>query len=104
MRSCAIVTTTANALVGEIHDRMPVILDPRHYALWLGEEPAHAHELKPLLKPYDPSAMQMWPVNPSMNKPVINDVSVLDPIDPSLAALSGEPTTTRQLPLGGNSQ
>ena len=30
-----IITTTPNALVAPIHDRMPVILPPEHYALWL---------------------------------------------------------------------
>ena len=38
MLSCAIVTTTANELVSEIHDRMPVILDPDVEPVWLDPE------------------------------------------------------------------
>jgi putative SOS response-associated peptidase YedK len=34
-----IITTDANELVAEIHDRMPVILAPSDYAHWLSEEP-----------------------------------------------------------------
>jgi putative SOS response-associated peptidase YedK len=38
--TCAIVTTDANALLMPIHDRMPVIIPPEHYARWL--DPANA--------------------------------------------------------------
>ena len=37
LRSCAIVTTGANATIGNIHHRMPVILAPGDWPLWLGE-------------------------------------------------------------------
>jgi putative SOS response-associated peptidase YedK len=39
IRTFAIITTDANELVAEIHDRMPVILSRYDYARWLGEEP-----------------------------------------------------------------
>ena len=39
VESCTILTTTANATMAPIHDRMPVILDPADYAAWLGEAP-----------------------------------------------------------------
>ena len=35
--SCAIVTTDANAKMAEIHHRLPVILGPNEWPLWLGE-------------------------------------------------------------------
>ena len=37
-RTFAIVTTDANELVGEIHDRMPLILAPTDYIRWLSDE------------------------------------------------------------------
>ena len=37
MTSCAIVTTDANAKMAEIHHRLPVILGPDEWPLWLGE-------------------------------------------------------------------
>ena len=39
MRTFAIITTDANELVAEIHDRMPLILAPTDYTRWLSDEP-----------------------------------------------------------------
>jgi putative SOS response-associated peptidase YedK len=35
VESCSILTTTPNALLADVHDRMPVILSPEHYDWWL---------------------------------------------------------------------
>ena len=81
IRSCAMITTSANELVGTVHDRMPVILEPASYPHWLGEEPLHAHELKQLLRPLRADLMAAWPVSSRMNTPKVDDLSVLDPIE-----------------------
>jgi putative SOS response-associated peptidase YedK len=46
IRSCTIITTDANTLLAEVHDRMPAIIGPDDYAPWLGEEPAAPDRLK----------------------------------------------------------
>jgi putative SOS response-associated peptidase YedK len=38
MKTCSILTTTPNAVTAAVHDRMPVILDPDAYDLWLDPE------------------------------------------------------------------
>lgn len=81
VRSCALVTTDANPLVARIHDRMPVILHSADYARWLGEEPSSSTELKKLLKPYPAQEMIVWPVDRRLNRPDVDDVSVLDPLE-----------------------
>ena len=40
VRSFAIITTEPNELCAPIHNRMPVILKPEDWPLWLGEQPA----------------------------------------------------------------
>ena len=40
VRSFTIVTTAANALLAPLHERMPVILDPDAWSIWLGETAA----------------------------------------------------------------
>lgn len=73
IHSCAILTTNANDLVGEIHPRMPVILPPEDYDLWLDPDARESDLLLPLLRPYPAGDMQAHPVSRKVNKPSNND-------------------------------
>lgn len=57
IESCTILTTDANDLTRPIHDRMPVILHPKDYDLWLDPEVKDPALLKPLLRPYPSEEM-----------------------------------------------
>ena len=88
-KSCTILTTIPNRLLAEIHDRMPVILSPDDYDLWLDPRMTNAAAAVDLLKPYDAALMKGFPVSTRVNS-VTNDdaecslpVSVLSPA-PSL--------------------
>ncbi len=37
LKTCCVITREANALLSSVHDRMPVVLDRRHWSAWLGE-------------------------------------------------------------------
>jgi putative SOS response-associated peptidase YedK len=63
-RSFALITVPANPLVAEIHDRMPLILTPEHWAAWLGETPAPAPES--LLLSLPASMMRSWEIGPAV--------------------------------------
>jgi len=63
LKSFAIITTQANALLKPLHDRMPALLAPDRWAAWLGETAATEGELKAMLKPYPGGAMAFWPVD-----------------------------------------
>jgi SOS response associated peptidase (SRAP) len=65
IRTFAIITTDANELVADIHDRMPVILAPVDYARWLDEEP----DPRDLMRPFPAELMRMWPISTRVNKP-----------------------------------
>jgi len=69
VESCTIIVTTANGLIGQIHDRMPVILSPDNYDLWLDPNEQATDKLIPLLKPYPDQEMEMWPVSLAVNSP-----------------------------------
>jgi putative SOS response-associated peptidase YedK len=47
--SFTIITTEPNDLCAPLHNRMPVIVDPTSWPLWLGEEPAKPVDLKAML-------------------------------------------------------
>lgn len=65
--SCTVLTTTANDLSRPIHDRMPVILEPEHYAAWLAPAVHRPAELLPLLRPYPAERMRVHPVSEQVN-------------------------------------
>jgi putative SOS response-associated peptidase YedK len=80
VRSFAIITTTPNNLCAELHNRMPVVLKPGAWPVWLGEEPADASELKALLAPFPSEEMTCWPVNARVGNVKNNDPSLIEPI------------------------
>ena len=69
VRSCTILTTEANGLVGEIHHRMPVILPAEEYDLWLDPDMGEAEPLLDLLRPYPDDLMEAYPVSRFVNSP-----------------------------------
>jgi putative SOS response-associated peptidase YedK len=69
MLTCTIVTTAANELVGEVHDRMPAILAKKDEGAWLDPGRAHQGELISLLAAYPGNEIEMYEVSPLVNKP-----------------------------------
>ena len=69
LRSCAIVTTEANALVAPIHDRMPVVLPREAWDAWLDPDADDVEALSRLLVPIIPEGMEAYPVPPRVNSP-----------------------------------
>jgi Uncharacterized conserved protein len=78
LRSCSIVTTTANDLIAQIHDRMPVVLRDADFPVWLGD--SSEAELKALLQPYRAEEMQMWEISSRVNSPIYNDPEIIEPV------------------------
>jgi putative SOS response-associated peptidase YedK len=62
------VTTTPNKLMKPIHDRMPVILRPDDYDLWLDRD-ADPSKLKALLRPFPDGELETYPVSKIVNSP-----------------------------------
>ncbi|HEY0079550.1 MAG TPA: SOS response-associated peptidase [Pyrinomonadaceae bacterium] len=67
--SCTILTTEANEVLLPVHDRMPVILHPEEYALWLEAGERERALLKELLRPYPADEMVSYPVSALVNSP-----------------------------------
>ena len=67
--SCSIIVTTANSLMQPIHERMPVILSPDQYDVWMDPNVTDAEQLKALLAPYPSEMMQLHPIKTTVNSP-----------------------------------
>jgi putative SOS response-associated peptidase YedK len=77
--SCTILTTDANELVGSIHDRIPVIVNPGEYDLWLDPDVQDAKRLEPLLVPFAGEAMAAYPVSMPVNNPKVDEPRCIEP-------------------------
>ena len=67
VKTCSILTTTPNAVTSAVHDRMPVILHPDDYDLWLDPGMNDVQAVSDLLKPYDARLMRCYPVSMRVN-------------------------------------
>lgn len=87
-----IITTYANPLIEKIHDRMPVILQPEAYRIWLDTTLSDESLLKDLLKPYPPEKMRFYPVSRLVNNPDYDSPQCIAPIeeDPGLPLFDKE--------------
>lgn len=77
VESFTIITTEANAFIREFHDRMPVILRPEDYDLWLNPA-SKPEQLKPLLTPCPPDWLVASPVSQRVNSTRNDDPGCLD--------------------------
>ena len=76
-RTFCIITTSANEVMLPIHDRMPVVLAPEDWPVWLGETTGNPSAL---LHPPAEEVLQCWPINTRVNSPKNNDAMLLDPV------------------------
>jgi putative SOS response-associated peptidase YedK len=72
IESCTIVTTEANTTLRELHERMPVVLAPCDYAMWLDPKVDDPAALAHLLAPCGEEELIAEPVGTHVNK-VVND-------------------------------
>lgn len=82
LRTFTILTTTPNALVAEIHDRMPVILDPSEYDAWLDPSVEGGAALAALLDAYPAERMLAYPVSTVVNSPRNDGPECIARLDP----------------------
>ncbi|MBY2944213.1 MULTISPECIES: SOS response-associated peptidase [Rhizobium] len=78
VRNFAIVTCEPNAMMAQIHDRMPVVLHREDYERWLSPEP----DPTDLMKPFPAELMTMWPIGRNVGSPKNDTADIIDPIDP----------------------
>jgi putative SOS response-associated peptidase YedK len=86
LRSFTIVTGEPNALLEPIHDRMPVILPPDAWPLWLGETEATPKQLFALLQPFPAELMRAYPIGAAVGNVKNDTPELLDPIPPATKA------------------
>jgi putative SOS response-associated peptidase YedK len=74
-RTFAVITTTPNAEIALLHDRMPLVIDPAQWPAWLGEVEADPFAL---LGPPPDGTLRAWPVSAAINSPTNNGPELLE--------------------------
>jgi putative SOS response-associated peptidase YedK len=79
VESFTIITTDANEVMRELHDRMPVLLHAADYDAWLNRENRDLAMLKGLLRPYPAEEMRAYPVSPRVNSARNDGPELIEP-------------------------
>ena len=80
IKSCSILTRTPNAVTLAVHDRMPVILTPDDYDMWLDPGMTNLGAVSGMLKPCDARIMRNYPVSVRVNHVVNDDAERSTPV------------------------
>ncbi len=78
--SCTLLTTEPNDLIRQLHNRMPMILEPKDYEIWLDPDLQKADLLQPLLRPYPNEEMVAYPVSTRVNSPANDNPDCTTPL------------------------
>ena len=74
LRTACIITTEANSVMSPVHHRMPVIIDPEHWEVWLDQ----VSDVSSLLKPIDDDALVCWPVDKRVGRATEDDAGLIE--------------------------
>jgi putative SOS response-associated peptidase YedK len=75
VESCTIITTVANELVKPLHDRMPLIIAPNAYGVWLTGNVDQASEA---MRTSPSVHSESYPVSTRVNKPENDDARCIE--------------------------
>lgn len=86
LRSCTIVTTSANETMRPLHDRMPVLLPASAWEEWLDPTNDDIETLGKLLVPAPPQVIVTHPVSTDVNRVSNKGPELIEPVDPDAPA------------------
>jgi len=79
VESCTILTTHPNEMMTPIHSRMPVIIAPEDYSMWLDPGPQPLDALH-LMRPYASETLEAYAVSTAVNSPRYDSAACIEPI------------------------
>jgi putative SOS response-associated peptidase YedK len=81
LHTCTILTTKANPLLSDIHDRMPIMMNDNEMKLWLDPKVKDEELLISLLKEYDENDMKRHQVSKRVNKVINDDPTLINEVE-----------------------
>src|SRR4029079_8020760 len=83
METAAIVTTSANAEMGQVHHRAPVIVQPEQFGFWLDTGNVDATAAAGLFVPAPDGSMEVFEISPAVNRVANDSADLIAPPDPN---------------------
>jgi putative SOS response-associated peptidase YedK len=81
--TACIITTAANGTTAAIHERLPAILEPGDFDLWLAMDERVADEAMGLLRPPENEVLEFFEIGPAVNKAENDGAELQVPLGPS---------------------
>ena len=78
--TAAIVTTRANRMLGPIHERMPVIVPPEAFDLWLDTAKVDATTAAALIAPAPENLLEAYEISTAVNRVANDDARLIEPV------------------------
>lgn len=75
-----ILTTSANVLISDIEDRMPVIIKPEDYSAWLDPKLTDILKIQAMVNPYPERLMEAYPISHNINDPQHDSPELIAPL------------------------
>ncbi len=88
--TACIITTSANRLMRGIHDRMPAILSPESFSIWLDNDGVAAADATALLRPAPEPDLELIPIGAAVNRAANDEAAVQAPIGDAIRAAQPE--------------
>jgi putative SOS response-associated peptidase YedK len=85
VETAAIVTTRANRLLAPLHDRMPVIVPPAAFDLWLDCGAVDARTAEALIAPAPDDLLEAHPVSTAVNRTANDNAALIERVEPGAA-------------------
>lgn len=95
----ALLTVPANHALSGVHNRMPAVIRPEHFDLWLDVKNASAKEVRALLRPLPDDFLEAIPVDTRVNAARADDPDLIREAEPEVAA--PEPAPRKRKTAGG---
>lgn len=81
--TAAILTTSANAAIAAIHDRMPVVISPEDFERWLDCKTQEPRDVADLMRPAQEDLFEAIPVSDLVNKVANMGPELQVPVSPA---------------------
>jgi putative SOS response-associated peptidase YedK len=95
LETTAIVTTRANRALAAIHERMPVVVPPEAFDLWLNCAEVDAKTAEALIQPAPENLLEAYEISPAVNRTANDNAKLIERVAPGEPEPAASPTAAK---------